>query len=97
MNFLPMAAIGGTIGKKRECAETGSYCCRVDTIPASFPLWRSSSTLAQIRNRSSQIGIVDQLEAAFAASLAGGNMRGVFGIGEEALDCLCRGKLHKRD
>ena len=45
-------------------------------------------TFPQIRNCSGQIGIVDQLEAAFTAGLPGRGVRSVFGICGEGLDCF---------
>ena len=55
------------------------------------------SSFGQIRNCSGQIGIVDQLEAAFAAVLAGRGERGIFGISEEGADGLSRWKLKNRN
>src|SRR5262245_44999705 len=54
------------------------------------------SSFWQIRNCSRHIGVVDQLEAAFTAGLAGRGVRSVFGICGEGLDCFRRWKLQKR-
>src|SRR5215467_10338881 len=51
------------------------------------------SSFRQVRNCSRHIGVVDQLEAAFTAGLAGRGVRSVFGICGEGLDCFRRWKL----
>jgi hypothetical protein len=55
------------------------------TVRFDHPDPRCSSS-RQIRNCSGQIGIVDQLQAAFTAVLTGRDVRGVFGISNEGLD-----------
>src|SRR5262245_42410947 len=42
-----------------------------------------------------QIGVVDQLEAAFAAGLTSRGVRSVFRIVDKGLGCFCRWKLQK--
>jgi hypothetical protein len=47
------------------------------------------SPLTQIRYRSRYIGVVDQLEAAVAAILAGLAIRGIFGVVRKGPGCFC--------
>src|SRR5689334_2894203 len=58
--------------------------------------WRVSA-LAQIRNRSGHIGVVDELEPAFAAVPASLEMRTIGGIGDEVPSVLCGWKRDDGD
>jgi hypothetical protein len=56
---------------------------------------RDGSSFRQIRNCPRKIGIVDKLEAAFAAGLTSRGVRSVFRIVDKGLGCFRRWKLQK--